>query len=288
MKFSSLTGNSQKLDGGAMFGNAPKVLWEKWIKADDLNRIPLATKSLLVETENHKILFETGIGSFMAPKYRERFGVQENTHILLEGLDDLGLSEKDITEIFLSHLHFDHAGGLLKSWEPEKPPELLFPHARFFVSRNAWERANYPHQRDRASFIPDLNKRLQESGRLHIVEEDLVFHFDDLAIRQFISNGHTPGMICSDLRFNGHRLVVAADLMPGMPWVHLPITMGYDRSPEQLIDEKKALLISVVEDDAWVFFTHDNDVAVSKIIYDNEKKKFKPGKSFDKLVRQPL
>ena len=116
----------------------------------------------------------------------------------------------------------------------------------------------------------------------------MTFHFDEMAVRQIISNGHTPGMTCSDLRFGGNRLVVAADLIPGLPWVHLPITMGYDRSPELLIDEKEKVLASVREDDAWVFFTHDNDAAISKIAYDAEKRKFTPTQSIDRLIRRAL
>ena len=106
VKLYSLLGNTQKLDGGAMFGNAPKVLWEKWMHPDELNRIQLATRSLLVRTKNHTIVFEVGIGAYMDPKYRERYGVVETEHMLLKVLDQNGFSHKDITDIILSHLHF--------------------------------------------------------------------------------------------------------------------------------------------------------------------------------------
>ena len=288
MKFSSIEGNRQKLDGGAMFGNAPKALWEKWIAPDPLNRIPLAARSLLVETENHRLLFEAGIGAYMDPKNRERFGIEEKTHMLHEGLLELGLSETDITAIFISHLHFDHAGGLLTPFEEGKEPELLFSKARFFVSKKAWDRSRTPHQRDRASFIPFLNQKLEESGRLVLLGGGETFSFDDLTIHPIMSDGHTPGMVCWDLRFHNRRLVFAADLVPGLPWIHLPITMGYDRFPERLIEEKKELLTHVAEENSWLFFTHDPQIAISKILYDQDRKKFKKGAAMERLVRTDL
>lgn len=288
MKFSSIEGNRQKLDGGAMFGNAPKALWEKWIAPDPLNRIPLAARSLLVETENHRLLFEAGIGAYMDPKNRERFGIEEKTHMLHEGLLELGLSETDITAIFISHLHFDHAGGLLTPFEEGKEPELLFSKARFFVSKKAWDRSRTPHQRDRASFIPFLNQKLEESGRLVLLGGGETFSFDDLTVHPIMSDGHTPGMVCWDLRFHNRGLVFAADLVPGLPWIHLPITMGYDRFPERLIEEKKELLTHVAEENSWLFFTHDPQIAISKILYDQERKKFKKGAAMERLVRTDL
>jgi glyoxylase-like metal-dependent hydrolase (beta-lactamase superfamily II) len=288
MKFSSIEGNRQKLDGGAMFGNAPKALWEKWIAPDPLNRIPLAARSLLVETENHRLLFEAGIGAYMDPKNRERFGIEEETHMLHEGLLELGLSETDITAIFISHLHFDHAGGLLTPFEEGREPELLFSKARFFVSKKAWDRSRTPHQRDRASFIPVLNQKLEESGRLVLLGGGETFSFDDLTVHPIMSDGHTPGMVCWDLRFHHRGLVFAADLVPGLPWIHLPITMGYDRFPERLIEEKKELLTHVAEENSWLFFTHDPQIAISKILYDQERKKFKKGAAKERLVRTDL
>ena len=113
-KFSSLKGNSQKLDGGAMFGNAPRAMWEKWIAPDELGRIPLACRSFLIEFGEYKVLLETGIGAFFEPKLADRFGVQDaDRHILKEELQNLGIKEEEITHVVISHLHFDHAGGLL-------------------------------------------------------------------------------------------------------------------------------------------------------------------------------
>lgn len=266
-QLTSILGNSQKLDGGAMFGNAPKAVWEKWIPADELNRIPLACRALLLQTDNAKILFETGIGQFFDPKLRERYGVVETEHCLLTNLKAQGLEHSDIDAVVLSHLHFDHAGGLLSSWQPDEKPELLFPNAEFYVGEAAWERAQNPHFRDRASFIPDLNRQLEASGRLRIVTTDSL-EIKGQKIRFHISEGHTPGMLISEIVLPGSNIYFCADLIPASPWVHMPITMGYDRFPERLIDEKQRLLERVKEQDAYLYFTHDHHIAMAKVAQD--------------------
>lgn len=289
VKFSSVMGNRQKLDGGAMFGNAPKALWSRWVETDELNRIDLACRGLLVETANHKILLETGIGAYMAPKFKQRFGVQEDHHVLLDSLKALGVDHEAITVVILSHLHFDHAGGLLSPFQEGTAPTLLFPNADFYVGEGAWERACTPHPRDRASFIPELPGLLVESGRLHKVQAADVLSFDDLKVHFYESEGHTPGMLLADLRWGDkQRLVFGADLIPGRPWVHLPITMGYDRFPERLIDEKRVLLESLHRENAWLYYTHDAGAAVSKVAFDPEKKKFSASEDREQLVAAAL
>jgi glyoxylase-like metal-dependent hydrolase (beta-lactamase superfamily II) len=139
MKLWSILGNSQKLDGGAMFGNVPRAMWEKWIAPDEAHRIPLACRALLADGLNGKrVLFETGIGAFFEPKLRERFGVQESRHVLLDSLVAAGFADADIDVVVLSHLHFDHAGGLLAPWREGEAPSLLFPNATFVVGADCW------------------------------------------------------------------------------------------------------------------------------------------------------
>ncbi len=274
MKLYSVASNRFKLDGGAMFGNAPRTVWERWLPPDEQNRIRLATRALLVITQKETILFETGIGAHMEPKLRDRYGVDEPEHMLLKSLAQKGITPADVTRIFCSHLHFDHAGGLLSAWQEDREPELLFPNARYYVSEEAWERATHPHPRDRASFIPSLNRQLEQSQRLTLIKKGDVLSFDELELRFFHSDGHTPGLLCSDLRYGSERLVYAADLIPGRAWVHLPISMGYDRFPELLVDEKNALLTSLAKENAWLFYVHDPEFAVSKVKYDEEHKTF--------------
>ena len=272
----SVQSNKYKLDGGAMFGNAAKPLWERWIPSDGLNRLRLSTRTLLAITDNDKILFDTGIGSYLAPKFADRFGVTESDHMLQKNLEAKGISEDDITQIFISHMHFDHAGGLLSTWQEESESDLLFPNAKYYVSETAWERSNNPHPRDRASYIPLLNRKLAESQRLVKVSKGDTFSFDALDIAFFHSDGHSPGLLSFDLEYPGGHLVFPTDLIPGRSWVHLPITMGYDRFPEHLIEEKKEVLASIVKNDAWIFYVHDPDIAASKVIYDDTRHTYKP------------
>lgn len=266
----TLTGNSQKLDGGAMFGNAPKALWQRWMPADDLNRIDLGCRALLVQEDERNILVETGIGAFFSPELKQRFGVQEERHVLLDSLAAVGLSDADIDIVVLTHLHFDHAGGLLAAWQDGQPARLLFPNARFVSGRRQWQRACNPHARDKASYIPELLDLLENSGRLHLIEEIESCELLGPDWRLHWSDGHTPGQLLPEVVMPGGPVVFPGDLIPGAPWVHLPITMGYDRFPEGLIEEKEALLADLVARGGRLVFTHDPDVAMGRVTRDEK------------------
>lgn len=264
----TLSGNSQKLDGGAMFGNAPRSLWQRWMSPDDHNRITLGCRALLVQEPGRNVLVETGIGAFFSPDMKERFGVEESNHVLLDKLAELGLSDADIHVVVLTHLHFDHAGGLLAPWKDGEPPRLLFPNARFVTGRRQWERAQQPHSRDRASYIPELLDLLEASGRLELLDDGAASETLGSDWHFHVSDGHTPGQLLPEVAMPTGPVVFSGDLVPGAPWVHLPITMGYDRFPEGLIDEKSALLADLLARNGRLVFTHDPEVAIGRVSRD--------------------
>ena len=268
----TLRGNSQKLDGGAMFGNAPKALWQRWMPADEQNRIDLGCRALLVQEAGRNILIETGIGAFFSPEMKQRFGVQEERHVLLDSLAEVGLSDADIDIVLLTHLHFDHAGGLLAAWEHGQPMRLLFPNAQFVTGSRHWQRARHPHPRDRASFIPELLDLLEASGRLQLLDQQ--GHCDLLGPdwRLHWSDGHTPGQLLPEVTMPDGPIVFAGDLVPGSPWVHLPLTMGYDRFPEGLIEEKERLLDSLLARNGRLVFTHDPRIAMGRVVRDEQQR----------------
>lgn len=286
IKVTSLLGNSQKLDGGAMFGNAPKPLWSQWVNTDEANRIQLNCRCLLIEEDEKKILCETGIGAFLEPKLATRYGVQTpDQHQLLVNLEKRGLTDKDIDYIILSHLHFDHAGGLLSIYEDGKQPYLMFPNAKIIVSKQAWERAKTPHFRDRASFIPGLCDLLEASNRL-IVLEDLKSDLPQELqknISFFLSHGHTPGQLHTIYSGTQDPIVFCGDLIPGQAWVHIPITMGYDRYAEQVIDEKQSFYETAVSNGYFLFYTHDEQFAASQVRRDDSTGKVTPINSLKEL-----
>lgn len=255
-----------------MYGHVPKTLWEKWTPSDELNRIPLACRTLLLQTdEGRTILFDVGTGDFFDPKQKERYGIEGGSD-LINHLAKLGITEEDVDTIILSHLHFDHAGGLLSSFD-QGPLRLRFPKARYYLSREHWNRAQHPHIRERVSFIPALTSLLENSERLCLIDGKTHPQLD-FGVTFELSYGHTPGLLISALETSSGPLVYASDLIPGLPWIHLPITMGYDRYPELIVDEKERLLKELSEKQGRIVFTHDPNTECAFISRDSNGKYF--------------
>lgn len=283
LTLTSLEGNRQMLDGGSMFGNAPRAVWEKWTAPDHLGRIELACRSFLVQWNGLNILIETGIGAFFEPKMSERFGVQTpDQHLLREELKKHGLMPNDIDYVILSHLHFDHAGGLLPPFKEitQGKDELIFSKAQFIVGEEAWNRATHPHARDKASFIPGLTEKLESSGRLIILKENQKFPKPlDEIFEYIVSNGHTPGQILTLIKGKKHSALFTGDLIPGSYWVHTPITMGYDRFPEAVIDEKTQVYQRAIPEKWILLFTHDERLS-GATVKNSDSRKVTPDESF--------
>ena len=250
MELIGIEGNHVSLDGGSMFGHIPRTLWEKWMPVEK-NLIRLSCRALLIKNRGKNILFEAGAGAFFPPQLKERYKIEEE-HLLLQELKRQGISPDEIDAVILSHLHFDHAGGLLSTYKEGEDPQLVFPKAEYWISKNGLERAKNPHIRDKASFISYLPRLLEKTGRIHVVEGRGVFPFDpDISYRE--SHGHTPGLLV--VRVENHYL--PSDLIPGIAWVHLPVASSYDRYPELTVNEKKELLDEVIHNQGTLFLTHD-------------------------------
>ena len=269
LKLTALEGNIQKYDGGAMYGHLPKVLWEKNSPVDQLNRITIITRSLLVQTDNNKnILFEAGVSDHLSPSLRDRFGITQNENILLKNLKTAGLTPEDIDAVIISHLHFDHTGGLLTPFE-EGADKLLFPKAKIYISAGHWQRTKELHHREKASFIPELHQLLTDSGQLVLVDSQRAPELGDW-LRFRFSDGHTTGMLISEIITEPSPIIFTSDLMAGSWWVHLPISSSYDRFPELLIDEKKQILEEMINSSKRVFFVHDPEIACALIKKDKK------------------
>lgn len=281
MKLFSIEGNRQWLDGGAMFGNAPRTMWQKWVTPDAQNRIPLACRSLLIDTGKVRVLFELGIGLFFEPDLRLRYGVEGSENLLLKNLNIMGYSESDIDYVIPSHLHFDHVGGLIPDWPATKNEnwELRFPKAKYIIGNRQWQHALKPHKRDRVSYINGVTDKLQKSGRMQLIDEKNFTLDSNLSnwLQFRFSEGHTPGLMLAVIKGKSETMIFCSDLVPGIHWVPASISMGYDRFAEKSLDEKEELLKEAIDKNYLFFYTHDADCAVSRVALSDKGKYFAVG-----------
>lgn len=249
------------LDGGAMFGVVPKVIWEKLIAPDDRNRIPMAMRALLIEEGERLILVDVGVGHKYTPKFADLYAIDHSIHTLEGELQRLGFSVQDVTDVVLTHLHFDHAGGSTKMEGDRAMP--TFPNARYYVQRSHWDWAHAPNPRERASFFPENYDPLQASGQLVLVdgETELI-----PAVRLRVVNGHTEGQQLVEVHYRGKTILYAADLFPTSAHLPLPYVMAYDVRPLITFEERQTYLPRLVAEEIIVLYEHDPIVECSTVV----------------------
>lgn len=253
MKLHTIDTGFFKLDGGAMFGVVPKSIWQKTNPADANNLCTWAMRCLLVEDADRLILIDTGIGD----KQNEKFFSHYHLHgdaTMDNSLKQLGFNRADITDVFLTHLHFDHVGGaVIRDGETLKP---AFKNATYWSNKQHWEWAVNPNEREKASFLTENILPIQESGQLKLISiEDGVSFTDDINIR-FVY-GHTDAMMLPQISYKGKQILYMADLLPSAGHLPLPYVMAYDMFPLKTLGEKKAFLNEAVEKEYILYLEHD-------------------------------
>jgi len=272
-KLSIIESGSFGLDGGAMFGIIPKPLWQRTNLADDANRVRLATRNLLLESDTRKILIDTGMGSKWDEKSKNIYAIDEK-HSLSSALGEKGLKPDDITDVILTHLHFDHTGGSTVLVNGKLEP--AFPNANYFVQKQNFDWAKNPSDRDKGSYIKDNFLPLYEEGVLNFIIGNA--EFDD-EIKMIVINGHTFGQQMVKISNDSDTFLFCSDLMPFVSHIPLPYIMGYDLQPLVTLEEKKKYLKLALDENWKLFFGHDAEFAFATV------KKFGEGYLVDKSYR---
>ena len=242
-----------KLDGGAMFGVVPKNLWERTNPSDEQNRIEMCVRALLLDSGEKKVLVDTGIGNKMSEKLNKIYDVDYTKHTLESSLKELGYTTEDITDVIISHLHFDHAGGNTY-YDEDRQLNITFPNAVYHVQKGQYEWAVNPTDRDVASYFPDNYKFLEEKKVLNLIKGK---HEFDECITLLTVNGHTKNMQLIKVSDGDNTLLYLADLIPTAGHIPVPYIMGYDLFPVTTLDEKKKFLKEITDEKWMVFFEHD-------------------------------
>ncbi|MEK9565717.1 MAG: MBL fold metallo-hydrolase [Flavobacteriaceae bacterium] len=256
MKLYPIEAGNFKLDGGAMFGVVPKTLWERTNPSDAQNRIEMASRCLLVEEGKQLILIDTGMGNKQGDSFFRHYGLWGD-FTLESSLAQAGFRLEDITDVFFTHLHFDHCGGAVrKTASGALVP--AFENATYWVHKSHWEWATAPNAREKASFLPENILPLQQSGQLKFIEnsgpfiEETPFPF---AIQ--LVDGHTEKQMLPLIEYQNKKLLYAADLVPTVGHIPVPYVMGYDTRPLLSLKEKELILNQAFEEDVFLFLQHD-------------------------------
>lgn len=245
-----------KLDGGAMFGVVPKAIWNKTNPSDENNMCSWAMRCLLIEDGNRLILIDNGIGDKQEEKFFRHFYMYGD-YSLESSLKKAGFSFSDITDVFLTHLHFDHCGGGIK-WKDrdQKTTETVFPNATYWSNKGHWQWATEPNAREKASFLQENLFPMQKSGQLKMTDPNDKSPFEQFDI--LYVDGHTDKMMLPHIKYKDKTIVFAADLLPSTGHIPLPYIMGYDTRPLLTLKEKAKFLQKASEEKFILFFEHDS------------------------------
>ena len=253
MKLHTIDTGLFKLDGGAMFGVVPRSMWERLTTPDSKGMCTWAMRCMLIEDGNKLILIDNGIGNKQDDKFFGHYFLHGDTN-LDQSLKAAGFSKDDITDVFLTHLHFDHCGGSIE-WNKDKTGFIpVFKNAHFWSNANHWEWATKPNAREKASFLKENILPIQESGQLKLTE-DGAEPFAGVKVKYM--NGHTDGMMLPHINYKGKTVVFMADLLPSVGHIPLPYVMAYDTRPLLTLSEKAAFLNEAAEKEYILFFEHD-------------------------------
>ena len=253
MKLGVVNTGNLKLDGGAMFGVVPKVMWSKLYPCDENNLCNWSMRCLLIENDERKILIDCGIGDKQTEKFFSNYYLN-GEETLESSLATHGLTTDDITDVILTHLHFDHAGGAVK-WDTNRTGyEVTFKNATFHTSRRQWEWATSPNNREKASFLKENILPILELGTLNLLEEEGEL-LPGISWRQF--DGHTDGQVIPVIQYNNKTVVYMADLLPSVAHIPLPYVMSYDTRPLITLQEKEAFMAEAATKEYILFFEHD-------------------------------
>ena len=254
MKLYTIDTGYFKLDGGAMFGVVPKVLWSRTNPADDKNLCPWAMRSLLIEEGNRLILVDNGIGDKQDDKFLRHYYLHGDVNLNLS-LKIHGFSPDDITDVFLTHLHFDHCGGSVK-WNNDRSGfEMAFKNAKYWSNKKHWDHALNANYREKSSFLEDNIIPIKESGHLNFIEREGEY-LDFMSV--LFVDGHTESQMIPQIQYKDKNIVFAADLLPSTGHIPLAYVMGYDTQPLKTLDEKAVFLLEAADNKSIIFLQHDN------------------------------
>lgn len=258
MKLYAIETGNFKLDGGAMFGVVPKTIWNKTNPADANNLIDIAARCLLIEDGNRLILIDTGMGNKQSEKFFGYYSLW-GSHSLDASLAKHGFHRDDITDVFMTHLHFDHCGGSIQ-WNKDRTGyEPAFKNAKFWTNENHWQWATQPNAREKASFLSENILPMQESGQLHFIQrpEGDFGASTEMGFDIFYADGHTEKQMLPHISYNGKTIVFCADLLATAGHIPLPYVMGYDTRPLLTMPEKNKVLTAAADHNHFLFLEHD-------------------------------